>query len=212
MGTVAFAVKMPKTSKAAIKPTLFQPLNQLMIEWNHRESTNIQRLKNIHIHNPYTTLSYNPIKATIATFLAEVAFFSLRGERQGDLFPFFQTSMLWLDNASKGYENFHMVFLLRISCYLGFEPSTINPQLPYFDLMNGAYVTTQPVHNFYLHSTDARHIPLFMRLRYHNMHLLRLTHTERMRALKIITTYLRLHIPSFPKIKSLDIIDKILGD
>ena len=49
-----------------------------------------------------------------------------------------------------------------------------------------------------------------MSLNYSNMHLLKTTHQQRFRALKIITTYYKLHITGFPDVKSLDIVNELL--
>lgn len=210
MGSITFAVKIPKTSKAQLKPTLIQPLNQLHIEWNHRPNTPIQRPKNLHLLQPYNSLLSLPPKTTLATFLAETLYNAIRQEKQGDLHPFIAQSLLWLDLKPSDYHNFPIVFLLHLACLLGFTPKLDNPHhFPYFDLLNAEYTPSLPQHNFYLHHQDAQYIPLFMRLNYSTMHLLHLTPDQRQRSLRIITTYLRLHIPDFPQLNSLNLLSQI---
>lgn len=213
MGTVAFAVRIPKTSRASIKPTLFQPLNILTIEWDHRPNQNLQRLRNCHVLTPYSTISYEPQKAIIATFLAEVVHHSLKEEHQGELFPFLQNSLMWLDCTKAGYEDFHIVFLIKFARFLGFQPNIDeHDERPYFDLVNAEYADAQPLHNFYLRRGDAQYIPLFLRLQYHNVQHLHLTRELRLRALNIITTYYRLHIPQFPKLQSFEVLTQLMNE
>ena len=132
-------------------------------------------------------------------------------EHQGDLYDLITDSLLWLDNASGHFSNFNITFLIRLICQLGFHPNTDNPSsYPFFDLQNAEFTPTRPSHNYYLCPNDAQYIPLFMSLNYSNMHLLKTTHQQRFRALKIITTYYKLHITGFPDIKSLDIVNELL--
>ena len=86
LGSVAFAVRIPKSSRAAIKPQLFQPLTLLTIEWDNRESLSLQRLRNAQLLAPYSTLHTHPGKAATATFLAETLYHALRQEHSGDIF------------------------------------------------------------------------------------------------------------------------------
>ena len=48
-----------------------------------------------------------------------------------------------------------------------------------------------------------------LRLTYPTMHRVRLTPSQRQRALTIILTYYRLHIPGFPKLRSADILAQL---
>lgn len=213
LGSVSFAVRIPKTSKANIKPTLFQPLNLVQAEWDHKPATNLQRLQNLNIEHPYSTLLYNPRKAVIATFLAETIYHSTKQEEQGDLYPFMAASLMWFDKAEKNFLNFHIVFLIKLICQLGFQPNTDNPfGYRYFDLQDAEYTATQPFHNYYLRHGDARHLPFFTELNYTNMWRTKLSPATQARILRIITTYYKLHISGFPNLKSTEIINELLAD
>jgi DNA repair protein RecO (recombination protein O) len=63
------------------------------------------------------------IKSGIAIFMTEVLSKTLKEETSNyDLFRFLLHSILYLDNQDKGYENFPIQFLLKLSRYLGFAP------------------------------------------------------------------------------------------
>lgn len=212
-GCVSFIVKIPKSSKTQIKSNLFQPLNSISVEWDHKANKNLQHLSNIHILHTYATLMATPHKNIVSTLLAEVLYHATKQDHQGDLYPFIIDSLLWYDKAQLHYENFQLAFLMRLITQLGFQPNTDNPHgYTYFDMQSATYIPTQPNHNYYLRQEDAQYIPIFMDLHYTNMHLLRTTHQQRYRALKIITTYYKLHISDFPALKSIDIVNQLLGN
>lgn len=210
MGSIPFAVRIPRSRKNAAQTNLFQPLNLLNIEWDHRPTQSLQRLKNVQPLHPYATLLYHPVKATIATFIAEILYHTLSHEHQGDLLPYLQHSLLWLDTAQANYANFHLIFLLRLTFFLGIQPQT-DAYVPdaYFDLQNAEYSLQQPTHPYYIVPHIAQHIPLLMRFNYATMHLLRLSREQRIYILQQIITYYRLHITTIPKLRSLDILIEV---
>lgn len=231
-GSIAFAVRIPKTSRATIKSQLFQPLTLLHIEWDNRVTQPLQRLRNAHLLAPYSTLHTLPHKAAIATFLAETLFYALRQERSGDIFSFLHHSLLWYDcpegsfvsksgsvAGKSGYvapesgnvDNFPLIFLAQLTDHLGIGINAdLAAPLPYFDLMEGEYTPTQPQHLYYLHGSDARFVHTLRRLSHRTAHLLRLTPSEQHRALRAIVAYYRIHVPDFPKLRSLDILSELM--
>lgn len=212
LGSVTFAVRIPKTRKAQIKPVLFQPLCLLTIEWDHREQADIQRLRSAGVLSPYTTLTTTPAKAAIATFLSEVLTYALRPEHEGTLFPFLQTSLLLLDRKRDRYANFHIVFLASLARHLGFPPNMEDAAtMPVFDLLNAEFLPTPPTHPYFIDGTEARFLPTLLRLNYANMHRLRLSRTQRQRILNLLVDYLRLHIPSFPQVRSLSVLAEVFA-
>lgn len=210
MGSIPFALRISRSRKNAAQANLFQPLNQLIIEWDHRPTQSMQRIKNVRPLNPYTTLLYHPMKATIATFIAEILYHTLCHEHQGDILPYIQHSLLWLDTAQSNYANFHIIFLVRLTYFLGIQPQIEEP-MPgtYFDLQNAEYTNFQPTHQYYLEPQTAQLLPLLMRFNFHTMHLLRLSRQQRAFILQQIITYYRLHITTIPKLRSLDILIEV---
>lgn len=224
-GSITFAVRIPKTSRATIKSQLFQPLTLLHIEWDNRVTQPLQRLRNAHLLAPYSTLHTLPHKAAIATFLAETLFYALRQERSGDIFSFLHHSLLWYDSPqdclyaksgsaapeSGSVDNFPLIFLAQLTDHLGIGINAdLAAPLPYFDLMEGEYTHTQPQHLYYLHGSDARFVHTLRRLSHRTAHLLRLTPSEQHRALRAIVAYYRIHVPDFPKLRSLDILSELM--
>ncbi|MBQ7142065.1 MAG: DNA repair protein RecO [Bacteroidaceae bacterium] len=91
-----------------------------------------------------------------------------------------------------------------------FQLSTLNSQL-YFDLLAGTYCDRQPSHAHFLRNEEARVLPVLFRMNYPTMHLFRLSRRERQRILHVLNEYYRLHVPGFPELKSLEILQELFS-
>ena len=96
--------------------------------------------------------------------------------------------------------------LSTLNCQL----STLNSQL-YFDLLAGTYCDRQPSHAHFLRNEEARVLPVLFRMNYPTMHLFRLSRRERQRILHVLNEYYRLHVPGFPELKSLEILQELFS-
>ncbi|MBQ7742896.1 MAG: recombination protein O N-terminal domain-containing protein [Bacteroidaceae bacterium] len=204
-GSVAFAVKRngggKRTNSSNLRVQLLQPLTLLTVEWEHHPTRQLQQLKNIEA----PTLSPLRDFAISDNLIAEALYHALKEEHQGDHFPFLQHSL-----ANQG-DNLPIVLLIQLARHLGIAPEAkAFKERCFFDLLNAEYTDNPPLHKYYLHPYDAQHIPLILRLRYPTMHLLKLTPAERHRALRIILTFYRLHIPGFPQLRSLEMLRDML--
>lgn len=213
-GCTSFVVRIPKSRRSSGTYRLLQPLTLVETEWDLRPgSDRLAHPRQLRLHTPYASIPLDPQKTSIALFLAEFLNHALGSEPPStELFHYTWGSLLWLDGAKSDYANFHLVFLLRLSRYLGFFPG-IRSYVPgaYFDLESSTFSTTPPAHPHFLLPDDARHLPTLMRLRYATMRIFRLSGSERSRLLGLIVEYYRLHIPSFPELKSLSVLHDIFN-
>ena len=117
---------------------------------------------------------------------------------------------MWLDSSPSPTANFHLVFMMRLSLFLGFYPN-LDDFVPgcVFDLRNGSFSSVAPLHSDYLLPDEASQMSLMMRMNYSTMHLFKFTRAQRNRLLDVIVQYYRLHIPGFPEMKSLDVLRNI---
>jgi DNA repair protein RecO (recombination protein O) len=61
----------------------------------------------------------------------------------------------------------------------------------------------------FLQPDEAQKVQLMMRMDYATMHLFQMSHTERNRLLEVALSYYRLHLPDFPDLKSLSILQEL---
>ena len=73
----------------------------------------------------------------MALFLAEFLYRAIREEAENrPLFAYLQHSVIWLDECREGFANFHLVFLMRLSRFLGLYPNLEDYHTgDYFDLL-----------------------------------------------------------------------------
>ena len=90
------------------------------------------------------------------------------------------------------------------------KPQALNlkPQ-SFFDLRESCFCEAPPLHADFLHPEEAARIHDMMRMDYQNMHLFRMSRTDRNRCLDVMLTYYRLHLPSFPELKSLPVLKEL---
>jgi DNA repair protein RecO (recombination protein O) len=117
---------------------------------------------------------------------------------------------MWLDGQQANFANFHIVFLLRLTRFLGFYPNLDDYEDgDYFDLRESEFMRNPPVHRDFLHPEEAQKVQLMMRMDFPTMHLFRMSHDDRNRLLEISIKYYRLHLPDFPEMKSIEVLQAL---
>ena len=210
-GRQSFIVSIPKTSKSKIKKQFFQPLTLLEIESDIRPKLQLQKLADVRMLTPFASIPFEPDKLAISLFVAEFLYYALRSEQRNELlYDYLEYSIMWLDGQQTNYANFHLVFLLRLTRFLGFYPNLDDyEEGDYFDLRESEFMRNTPVHRDFLHPEEAQKVQLMMRMDFPTMHLFRMSHHDRNRLLEISIKYYRLHLPDFPEMKSIEVLQAL---
>jgi DNA repair protein RecO (recombination protein O) len=121
-GIQSYIVNGVRSSKASAgKMALFQPLTLLDMVVYHRDNANINRIREVKCMYPYHSMSTDIRKSAIAMFICEILNKTVREETApGPLFDFIFNSLRVLESLEKNYENFHLLFLIKLSRHLGF--------------------------------------------------------------------------------------------
>ena len=181
-GRLSFIVSLPKSAKGKMKKQFFQPLTILEIETDVRPKLQLQKLSDVRLLHPFSTIPFDPVTDSIQ----------------------------WLDGQDSRFANFHLVFLMRLSRFLGFYPNLDDYAAgDYFDLRESVFLSAPPVHRDFLYPQEAEKVQLMMRMDFATMHLFQMSHTERNRLLEVALSYYRLHIPDFPELKSLSVLQEL---
>ena len=210
-GRLSFIVTMPKSPKGRMKKQFFQPLSLLDMEFDLRPKVQLQKIGNVQLAYAYTSVPFDPSKLSISLFVAEFLYHALKGEQQNEaLFDYVRFSMEWLDGHQTSVANFHLVFLMHLSRFLGFYPNLEGwHEGCYFDLRAGVFCSEMPQHHDFLMPEDAERMEVLMRMDYPTMHLFRMSHHDRQRLLETAIGYYRLHLPDFPELKSLAVLQEM---
>ena len=210
-GRQSFIVSLPKTPKSKIKKQFFQPLTLLEIETDIRPKLQLQKLNDVRLLTPFASIPFEPDKLAISLFVAEFLYYALRSEQRNELlYDYLENSIMWLDGQQSSFANFHLVFLLRLTRFLGFYPNLDDYEDgDYFDLRESEFMRQPPVHRDFLHPEEAQKVQLMMRMDFATMHLFRMSHDDRNRLLEVSIKYYRLHLPDFPEMKSIEVLQAL---
>lgn len=213
-GRLSFVVSLPKTTRGKLKKQYFQPLTLLSIECDIRPQQQLQKLSDASLLFPLSTLLYDPTKLSISLFLSEFLYHALKSEQHNEpLFDYIISSIQWLDSCETHYANFHLVFLMHLSRFLGFYPNLeesgergIESHELYFDLRAACFCSFVPLHRDYLMPQEASMVKLMMRMDYPTMHLFRLNRQQRNRCIEVALLFYRIHLPAFPDLRSIEVL------
>lgn len=211
-GQMSFLIPAVRRSrKAAVNPVLFRPFSLLEFEADVRPKSVLPSVSEARTWHILDSLPYHPYKIGISMFLSEFLYRVLQGEGENPpLFAYLVNSIRWLDTCGGDFSNFHLVFLIRLSRFLGFYPNLEHyTQGCRFDMLNACFVSGKPSHGLFLSPVESSRIISLMRMNYDTMRLFGMSRAERNRCLEVVIEYYRLHLPAFPELKSLDVLKEL---
>lgn len=184
-----------------------QPLTIVNIVFEEHRS----KLTTMDIALSYRNLTYDPFKLSISFFIAEFLRYSTRNEPTNrPLYDYLRQSLEWLDIAEGSFANFHLVLMMHLAMFIGFAPDTTDYRDGmYFDLREAQFTRLKPIHKDYLNQQESAGIVTLMRMNFATMHLFKLNKDQRNQIVDHIIHYYRLHVPSFPEMKSLDVLREL---
>lgn len=199
-----------KAKKGKIKAAYFQALTQLNIEANHNNKGNLNSLKEVHVINPYKSIYSNIFKQTIVLFLSEILNSTIQEEEENTrLFSFIEASLIWLDTHEK-ISNFHLLFLLNLSKYLGFYPDVSGTESQYFNLEEGCF-TFSLLGKEVISGNDLNQFKKLLGTNFDTIELIKFNKKERQQVLSIIIRYFELHLDGFRNPKSLGVLETVFS-
>lgn len=212
-GPVSYLTARTKGKSTRVPRSLFHPLSVMDIEVEHRDVREIQRLREARPCFPLTSIRSNPVKSSLCIFLAEWLG-KVASDRQADrrLFDFVLRSIRVLEVMEKNYANFHIVFMVGVSRFLGFYPDSGSYRRGrYFDMLNGVFTDYRPPTAPFLNPDESRIFFNLLRMNYENMALFALSRHERKIVIDRILDYYRIHLNRLPEIRSLDVLHDLFG-
>ncbi|MTK53142.1 DNA repair protein RecO [Paludibacter sp.] len=207
-GRLACIVYGASRKKSGSKMAFLQPLTLVDLEIEMLPDRELHQIKEARPYNIITSIQMNPVKNALALFLAEFLYRTLRDSQTDKmLFRFLQESVQILERSEQGVANFHLVMMLHLTRFLGFFPSTENLGLHfYFDMVNGVFTSTCPLHKHFLRPAESAVLYQLMRINYTNMHMFRFSRGERVAILEYMLSYYRIHLSEIGEIKSLPVL------
>lgn len=209
-GRVSYMVHGANKKKSVVRAALLQPLSIVEMDVLHTPGRDIQRIKDIRMEHLFSSIPFDPLKNSLALFISEILYRTLRQtEPDESLFLFLENSIQQLDYCVAGIANFHLVFLLKLTRYLGFAPNRDEERTKYFDLMNGIFQQEKPLHTHYLLPETTEDLNLVLESDYASMQNMSFTRARRAKLLEGIIEYYKLHIAEFHGLHSLAVLQSL---
>ncbi|WP_194767005.1 DNA repair protein RecO [Tamlana sp. I1] len=210
-GVVSFILRgVLKSKKAQNKAAYFQPLSQIEIVVDYKPNRSLQSIKETKLSVIYTSLHSQVVKSSIVLFLSEVLTSTLHEEEQDEaLYSYLENTLLWLDNQSE-YANFHLLFLLKLTKYLGFYPDTSDIDFPNFNLNEGRF-ELKPVYKHNISGENLNLLKQLLNTSFDTLPQLKMNAKQRQSFLSMMLLYFELHLGSFKSPKSLQVLNQVFS-
>lgn len=197
-----------KSRKGKIKASLFQPLTQVELVANHKDKGTLEYMREAKLLTPYQSLHTDILKSTVVMFLAEVLRNTIKEEEPNlPLYGFLENSLGWFD-ATGSAANFHLLFLLKLTSYLGFYPYESQGDEPVFNLIDGTFQTIKTNNECV---TD-ENVPVLRQLLgtdFDTLSNVKMNQISRTGFLFLLLNYYEIHLQGFKRPKSLAVLNEI---
>ena len=210
-GVLSFLLRgVLKSKKGSSKIAYFQLLSQLQLVLTYKNGRSLQSIKETKLNHRYSSLHTHVLKSSIVMFLSEVLSSTLQEEEENEtLYSYLENTLLWLESQSD-YANFHLLFLLKLTKYLGFYPDVNNIDKTYFNLYEGKFETE--LSNRY--SISGENLILLKQLlgtTFDALPNIKINAKQRQSFLSMILLYFELHLGSFKTPKSLQVFNQVFS-
>lgn len=213
LGLQSYLINGVKKPKAKISLNMLQPLHLLDMVVYHKANSNIQRVAELRQLPVFQSIPYDIVKSSLAIFLNEVIYKSIRQESKDEmLFDFLFNAIELLDRMDKGLANFHLYFLMRLTRFLGFFPDGGAYQKDsFFDLKNAEFSGQMPPHAFVISPPQSKLWQQLMEGSFEELEEIQMSTADRKQLMDYLLDYYRLHVDHFGEIKSQSVLSEIFS-
>ncbi len=208
MGRLSFLISAGNGREANRRRALFMPLSIFECVVSIKPGRELHTMRDPRVLVPLHGLHSHPVKGAVSMFIAEVLNAVLR-ESQSDsaTFAFLVDAIMRFDVMVDGIANYHLCFLYRLGRFIGIEPDISSYQKgAVFDMQEGRFRMTPPLHHKYLNADDAAVLAMLSRITFDNMRFYKFNRNQRNNLLDKILEYYTIHYSSLSQTQSLDVL------
>ncbi len=198
-----------KSKKGKLRTAMFQPAMQLELVAVHKDKGTLESIREAKVIQPYQSLHTDIYKSSIVLFLSEMLRNSIQEEEANrPLYAFLEHAFLWLDLHGHA-ANFHLLFLLELTKYLGFYPDTTRVKAAHFNLETGSFETTES--RYSISEENLETLKALLGINFDALSTLKLNQKRRTAFVNILLVYYELHLHGFKKPKSLAVLSSLFN-
>jgi len=213
-GRKTFLIQGFYKRKSKFHSTFLQPLSLLDLEIDVNPRRELQRIKEISFAYPFRAIPFDTVKASVALFLAEILYKTLKEEESNTpLFDFIYHAIQILDMKDMGVANFHLIFLINLTKHLGFYPiDNYSETNCIFDTVNGRFYQNIPAQFSESDRLLSAWIHNLLNTSFEQLETLQLNHFTRNGLLKLLIDFYHFHLGSLGEIKSLPVLKSVFEE
>jgi len=193
-GRQSYIVNGVRSKKSKFHYNNFQPLTILDLQVDHKATRELQRLREISIAHPFHHVHTDIVKNTIALFIGELLYRCLREvEENHPLFDYLENAIQMLDYCDEGCVNFHLVFLVQFTRFLGIYPGN-NQELDNYQPKDSEII----MHDL-------------LKYKLKDLRLLKISNSTRNSLVNAMVDYYYYHLEGMGKLHSLQVLREVFN-
>ncbi len=212
-GPQAFIASGMNNPRLPMKEAFFQPFILLDLVSYYKPQGSIHRLKEAHVSPLLNNILFDVLHTTVAMFLAEVVAKCIKEEEENiALFDFLERKILELELA-QDYELalFPLTFLIDFAVELGFQLlNNFSDQNIFFNLREGSYSSRIESSEYSLGSEESEFLSQLID-RHQRKNFVKAPKNLRNDLIERMLVFYQIHVPSFLKVKSFEILKQVLS-
>lgn len=210
-GLVSANIHVGSATKSKIKPGIIQPLNQLELVFNFRENKDLQQVSDARCIHVYNDLHANMYKLSIALFLNEVLYKSLKEQvANEELYNYITHTYQWLDLTEGDYLDTHLYFLFELTKFLGFYPTNNYDNVHlFFDTQEGKFTNYLQSFPTGFNMEQSKLVASLFENRAKKEIIY--TRAQRVSLLECLSSYYKTQIVNIKEINSYKVLQEVLG-
>ena len=213
-GLLSFIAKGVRGKKGKLRSAQFQPLNLIDLSYREARKSELRQINETKVIEPFTDLPFNPVKRTIAMFMAELIQSAIKEqEPNAKLFDFLYNSIHWIDLSKESYNHFHLLFMMKFTKHLGFYPMLDGQkEARYFDLQQGVFSRGAPAHRYFIDSEQLSAWKQLINVKLETINSLLFSNSLKRKLLQTMMLYYKLHLIHFKELNSHHILQSVFND
>ena len=192
------------------KISLYHKLALLDLEVYYKASRDLQQIREAHAVIPMAGLTSDPVKSTMALFLSEILYRTLKEEEANpELFAFLENALKYFELADEGVANFHLYLMIHLSRFLGFFPVDNYQDNDWFNLTTGHFTTLPPEEPNRLDQGISALLARFLRSNLEETNAIPLNRHQRSKLLAGLLEFYKIHLSGMGEIRSYAVLKDI---
>jgi len=184
----------------------------LDLEVYYKQGRSLQRIKDVRLAVPFMHIPFDIKRSSQALFISEVLMQCMREEEANpELFSFLFHAVCLLDLKDEGISNFLIVFLFKLTRYLGVFPQMPGPgRYRFFDLISSSFRQDEPAHHSFMDAETTQKFSELFRTDLSELEKLSFRNDHRTVLMAKLLEYYKIHLDMIGEIRSFAVLKEVL--